>query len=46
MRDVVMHTEDPDSTKYSTEIIVKVIEIKYAKEYLQQVVSYAIQLNT
>ena len=45
MRDVVIQTAEPASTREATEIIVKVIGSTYAKANLEQVVNDS-QLNS
>ena len=45
MREVVMQTADPASTKEATEILVKILEIAYAKSDFYQVANNSTQLN-
>ena len=45
MSKVVMHTADPYSTIEATEILVKTVEITYAKADLKQVAASATQMN-
>ena len=37
MRKVVMQNEEPDSIRETKEILVKILDSTYAKEYLKQV---------
>ena len=45
MREVVMQTAEPASTQEDTERILKILDITYAKGYLEQVFANSIQLN-
>ena len=44
IRDVVIHTAEPYSTRESTEIMVKILYSAYVKEYLKQVANNTTQL--
>ena len=45
MREVVMHTLEPSSTREATERMVKILDINYAKADLKQVDDNTTQLN-
>ena len=45
MREVVMQTAEPASTREYTEIMIKILDITYVKEYFKQVADNATQLN-
>ena len=45
MREVVMHTLEPSSTREATERMVKILDINYAKADLNQVDNNTTQLN-
>ena len=45
MREVVMHTAEPFSTREATEALLKILGSAYAKENLKQVANNANQLN-
>ena len=36
MREVIMHTSEPDSTRKATKILVKILDNTYEKSYLNQ----------
>ena len=46
MRELVMQSEEPVSTREATERMVKVLDITYVKEEIKQVAENATQLNT
>ena len=46
MHEVVMQTEEPDSTQEATEKMVKILDITYVKVDLKQVYNNATQLNS
>ena len=46
MRDVVIHTEEPSSTKKATEIMVKTLDSTYEKAYFEHIAANATQLNS
>ena len=45
MREVVMHTIEPDSTREDTELMVKIFNSTHAKAYLKQLAYNTTQLN-
>ena len=45
MRKVIMHTAEPVSTRESTDRMVNIIYITYAKSYLEEVAANTTQIN-
>ena len=45
MRNVVIKTAEPDSTKYAPKIMVKNLDSTYSKAYPEQVADNATQMN-
>ena len=45
MREVIIHTAEPDSTKETTNIIVNIINITYKKFHLEEIASGTTQIN-
>ena len=45
MREVIMQTEEPDSTREATEIFVKILDNTYEKSYLNQLAANTTRMN-
>ena len=45
MREIVIKTAEPDSTREATDILVKTLDINYAKSDLNQVANDSTQMN-